>query len=79
MKTDNLINAMIEIQNTGKPSLSENEIIFASHSRFIFVRSLVGEILYFYPEKFATPILLTLLSDKNSEVRSSAAIGLIWK
>lgn len=73
---NNFINTLIEIQETGQGLIPKEEIIKASKSNFVLVRTLVAEILMYYPQNFAFPILLQMLSDKNPTVRSSATIGI---
>ena len=73
-----LLSTLLKIQETGQSLLSEKEITFASKSRSVLVRSIVGEVLFYYSKDFANQLSLLLLKDKNSEVRSSAAIGVLY-
>ena len=53
--------------------LSQMEIENASKSRSVLLRCRVCDAVIHYPDDFAQDILLTLLKDRNAEVRASAA------
>ena len=72
-ETFDTLNRMIE---TNEPLFSESEMERLSRNRFVVIRSLAAEALGEYPASFATPILNRMLTDSNSGVRSSAAIGI---
>lgn len=78
MTSDELFDTMLKIEESGQPLLSYDKIYAASKSKYTLVRSETAIVLSYYPDNFAIPILLTLLQDKNSDVRSSAAIGLSY-
>lgn len=74
MLEENILLAMLdEISDTRIAVLSEDDIKKASQHRSVLVRCKVCDAVIYYSESFARELLLTLLLDRNPEVRAGAA------
>ena len=72
-RLDELLEILEESSDKEMMLLSQPELEVASKSNSVLVRCKVCDAVIYYPTDFAQNLLITLLTDRNAEVRASAA------